>query len=483
MMIYKRKSIILLSAAVVFGTAHFITAEAADSPWTSGNRIAISADGNPDADADDTGATPFSLAVLAKAGLQNNLVHYDFNNFLEYKRIEPDDNRMWTGAMGGQARWGFDRSRFFDAAIDPAGAVAHLTAEINKSTADDPLYLIMAGPLELIFQSLEKADPVARKQVIIVSHHNYNEYFKARLWHRNWNDVLALVPDIGYLRIKDQNGWGGNGLKGSDDADFHWLRDHADPNLNWVYDRIVAGKPDVSDGGMLTWLIGINGNDETVTIPEMQTWFGPELVPAIGKILKAPEAPAGVDPVVVPPATEQIFQEVDGRIVIEAESIPLSNGWKLATGCIQWMPNKEESSTHQHQGELLYKLRISNPGKYRMALKSAHDGDGWNSCWTVMGLNPVNPYGITRNTGHANSTGGFTWDTTHKNYGSIKHQEGGMSEPLYELAAGDHYFWICGRSHGFRIDKIHFFKAGVSGFKDDSISATLMVDEKHLGEE
>jgi len=53
----------------------------ADSPWTRSNRIAISADGNPDADADDVGATPFALAVLAKAGLQNNLVHYDFNNF------------------------------------------------------------------------------------------------------------------------------------------------------------------------------------------------------------------------------------------------------------------------------------------------------------------------------------------------------------------------------------------------------------------
>ncbi len=128
-MMKKRKYPVVLIAAVFSGAIHFDALEAAVSPWTSSNRIAISADGCPDADADDTGATPFTLAVLAKAGLQNNLVHYDFNNFLEYKKIDPGNNRMWLSAMGGQSRWGFDSSRFFDAAIDPNGAVAHLTAE------------------------------------------------------------------------------------------------------------------------------------------------------------------------------------------------------------------------------------------------------------------------------------------------------------------------------------------------------------------
>ena len=468
---------LLLAALICAGGV-----EAAESPWTKANRIAISADGNPDADADDVGATPFTLAMLAKAGLQDNLVHYDFNNFLEYKRIEPENNRMWKGAMGGQARWGFDASRFFDASIDPDGAIAHLTEEMNKSSEANPLYLIMAGPVELMFQALKKADPDARKHVIVVSHHNYNEYFKPRLWHRNWNDILELVPDIGYLRIKDQNGWNGTGLKGKDDSDFHWLRDHSDPNLNWVYERIVAGKPDVSDAGMLTWLIGLNGDDEMITIPEMQAWFGEEPIPSIGKSSDTPKASAGVDPAIKPPVPEQIFQEVDGQIVIEAESVPLSRGWKKESGAIQWMGLIDGPISHQHQGELLYKIRISNPGKYRMALKSAHDSSGfkdrWSSCFTLMGLNPVSPYGITRKTGfESRSDKGFTWDTAHKNYGSVRHKEGELSMPLYELAAGDHYFWICGRSGGFRIDKIHFVKEGVDGFKDDSLPATPILSE------
>ncbi|MEM0964580.1 MAG: hypothetical protein AAGJ81_00330 [Verrucomicrobiota bacterium] len=467
---------------------------AAESPWTDVNRIAISADGNPGADADDVGATPFTLAVLAKEGLRNNLVHYDFNNFLDYERIDPDRNRMWKSAMGGQTRFGFDEKVFFDATNDPEGAVANLTAEINRSTARDPLYIIAAGPMELIFRALEAANQKAREHVVIVSHHNYNEYFKPRLWQRNWNDVKALVPEIGYLRIKDQNGWKGTGLKGTGNEDFFWLRDHNDPNLNWVYERITAGKPDVSDAGMITWLIGINGEDEMITVAEMAEWFGQQRIVVRGGQSNTPQAPMGVEPTVAPPETENIFQEVDGRIVIEAESVPLTDTWVVDStepgysgeGYIRWMPSWIGKISHQHEGVLIYKLRITNPGTYRLALKSSHRGaperDKWNDCWTVMGLNPVSPYGITRKTYHSitreqfEEGAGFTWGTTHDNYGAVARADGHFSKPVYDLEAGDHYFFVCGRSGGFRIDKIHFFKEGVDGFCDDSVPATPILE-------
>lgn len=485
-----RLNAFVLSALVCIGA--MTTANAAPSPWTQGNRIAISADGNPDADADDVGATAFTLAVLAKLGLQDHLVHYDFNNFLEYKRIDPAQNRMWLSAMGGQSRWGFDGDRFFDAAIDPDAAVAHLAAEISKSTADDPLYLIVAGPLELTYRALEAADPAARAHVILVSHHNYNEYFKPRLWQRNITDVRRLVPEIGYLRIIDQNG---GGLKGSENADFHWLRDHADPNLNWVYDRIAAGKPDVSDTGMVTWLVGINGDDERVSIAEMQEWFGADAVATNDSATEAPAPPAGVTPEVVPPVTEHVFVEVDGRIVIEAETVPLTDEWIVdatepgysGEGYIRWMPEWIGEISHQHRGVLVYRLRITTPGQYRMAMRTSHRGaperDKWNDCWTVMGLNPVSPYGETRKTYHSinqeqfDEGAGFTWHTTHDNYGTVANTDGHFSVPVYDLKPGDHYFWICGRSGGFRIDKIHFFLEGVEGFKSDDEAVTPVVGE------
>ncbi|MEM6688081.1 MAG: hypothetical protein AAF664_01555 [Planctomycetota bacterium] len=463
---------------------------AKESPWKNGNRIAISADGNPDADPDDVGATPLTLAMLAKAGMQEQIVHYDFNNFLEYKKIVPAKNRMWTSTMGGQSRWGFDSSRFFDAASRPDAAIKHLTEQINKSTAIDPLYIVAAGPMELIYRALDKADGESRNHVQIVSHHDYNEYFKARLWHRNWDDIQALVPGIGYLRIKDQNGKNGSGLKADEHSKFNWLKEHADPNLNWVYERVLAGKPDVSDAGMLAWLIGINGKDEVVTISDLQAWFGEGLIATNGGSDSTPPAPAGSQPDVAPPVPESTFLEVDGKIVIEAESVPLAGEWIIETieddysgsGYIRWMPSWINKISHQHQGALMYKLCITNPGKYRMALRSSHRGaperDKWNDCWTVMGLNPVHPYGMTRKTYHSinqetfDDGAGFTWNTTHDNYGSVAKKEGHFSRPVYDLDKGDHYFWICGRSGGYRIDKIHFFKEGVDGFKSDEEPTT-----------
>jgi hypothetical protein len=208
------------------------------------------------------------------------------------------------------------------------------------------------------------------------------------------------------------------------------------------------------------------------------------------------DTPVGITPKVAPPTPEQVFQEVNGKIVIEAESVPLTDEWILDStepnysgkGYIRWMPKWINKISHQHEGVLMYKLRISNPGKYRMAMRSSHKGaperDKWNDCWTLMGLNPVNPYGITRKTYHSINQNqfdegtGFSWHTTHDNYGSVAKKEGHFSVPVYELTKGDHYFWICGRSGGFRIDKIHFFKQGVDGFKSDEEPTTPIVENQ-----
>ncbi len=475
-----------LLAAAVLSSAQFHELDAKTSPFNSSNRIAISADGNPDADRDDISATPLTLAVLAKAGLQNNLVHCDFNNWLEYKPIGSNNNNMWVGAMGGQTRWGFNRNKFFDAAYDPNGAINNLKNEINKSTANNPLYIIVAGPMELIYQAMKAANNSARTHVTLVSHHGYNDYYKPRLWQHNLDDVLRLNSNIKRIKIVDQN----QTLSTSDYSPWFWLRDHQDANLRWVYQRMQVGPPDVSDAGIATWLIGINSNDEKVTPNELKNYFDNNLVPTNGGSTNAPPAPAGVGPVINLPITESIFQEVGGKIVIEAESVPLTDDWRKessdagfsGSGYIHYIPaNIHAIHGPPGRGALIYKLRISEAGKYRMALKSSHKGaparDKWNDCWTLMGIDPA-PWGSIRKTYHSindaqfNSGIGFTYTTTHDNYGVIANQEGHFSVPLYDLSAGDHYFFIVGRSGGYRIDKIHFFKEGVSGFKDDSIPPT-----------
>ncbi|MGJ8723904.1 MAG: hypothetical protein ACSHYB_05050 [Roseibacillus sp.] len=459
---------------------------AQETPWKSGDRIAISADGNPDADPDDIGATPFTLAVLAKAGLQKNLVHYDFNNFMEYKPIPPAKNEMWRGAMGGQSRWGFDRSKFFDVAQDPNAPIENLKNEINQSSAENPLFIIEAGPAELIYQALKAADETARQHVTLVSHSGYNDYYKPRPWLRNLEDIQTLVPNLKYLKIPDQN----QDLRTQGDySPWHWLRDHADPNLNWVFQRMETGLPDVSDTGMLCWLIGLSGENQRITIAELIDWFGSESIPSNGGSSEAPSPPAAVTPKINYPATEHIFQEVDGKLVIEAESVPLTGDWILETtqeghtgeGYIRYMPDYIHAITSQTRSVLTYNFRITNPGKYRLALKHSNKGaperDKWNDCWTLMGIDP-HPWGRVRKTYQSVTQEqfedgiGFNFNTTHNNYGPVAHADGEFSKPLYDLQAGDQYFFIMGRSGGYRLDKIHLFKQGVEGFKDDAEPAT-----------
>lgn len=67
---------------------------------------------------------------------------------------------------------------------------------------------------------------------------------------------------------------------------------------------------------------------------------------------------------------------------------------------------------------------------------------------------------------------GFSFNTIHKNYGTRAKREGPTSTPVYDLTLGEHYFFVVGRSGGYRLDKIHFFKEGAVGFKDDSIQQT-----------
>lgn len=480
---------ILLILKTLLLLLHTSPLSAKETPWKQTNRIAISADGNPDADPDDIGATPFTLAVLAKAGLQKNLVHYDFNNFMEYKPITPATNDMWRGAMGGQSRWGFNRSNFFDVAQDPEAAIKNLTVEINKSTTDNPLYIIEAGPAELIYQALKAAEKSARQHITLVSHSGYNDYYKPRPWLHNLTDIQALVPSLNYIKIPDQNGT----LRTKGDySPWHWLRDHSDPNLKWVFQRMKAGLPDVSDTGMVAWLIGLSSKNQKITIAELTEWFGTDTIPTNGGTSETPAPPAAVTPKINYPVTQHIFQEVDGKLVIEAESVPLTGKWILDTieegytgkGYIRYMPKYIHAITSQTRGVLTYKLRITNPGKYRLALKHSNKGaperDKWNDCWTLMGIDP-HPWGSVRKTYQSISQEkfdkgmGFNFSTTHNNYGPVAHADGEFSKPLYELEAGDHCFFIMGRSGGYRLDKIHFFKQGVDGFQDDSQASSPLL--------
>ena len=241
----------------------------------SGNRIAISADGNsvpdnnhkwPTADPDDWGATPAALAILAKLKLQDKLVHYSYNNFIEAPAGPDAENQMKIGVDSAIRRWNFDSHLFFDVTKDLADAKNHLKAELAKATADAPLYYVHMGPAEFFYRAVkevvDEGNGPALAHVYIISHSGYNATHLRRQTHHTMAQAIEYSDNLlNYKKIKDQNGeWPPHVLWNSktDFSPWYWLRDHGDPNLNWLYERMRAhayGKADISDAGMVYWLL------------------------------------------------------------------------------------------------------------------------------------------------------------------------------------------------------------------------------------
>ena len=265
------------------------------------NRIAISADGNnqadilhfwPRADPDDWGAAPFALAIIAKTKLDNKLVHFSFNNFMDAPVHTSDINQMKIGVDGAINRWNFDKSKFFDVSAQYNKALEHLANEIAKSTVTDPLYFLHMGPAEFFYrvvkQVIADGNVESLAHVTIISHSGYNDNHLrrgdpkfdktpvlAKDSHHKLEDVMALSGNrLKYIRIKDQNvewdvnqGWN----SGKNWTVWHWMKDHKDKSIAWVYERMEAHPEkvaDASDAGLVYYLVTGDENANPVKLKQ-----------------------------------------------------------------------------------------------------------------------------------------------------------------------------------------------------------------------
>jgi hypothetical protein len=216
-------------------------------------RIAISADGNQH-DNDDWASAPMALALLAHKNLQANLVHFDYNNHIWDSDANHVKNMTESVQEGGE-RFGFDMSRFFDdtdkGQLD--AGTQNLVKEINASTDDDQLSIVLAGPIETVWMALDAADPEARKHVECITHgeDSFNQtHGKEEHGGHDYDDLIDLGCEK--VDIPDQN----SGL-GPVDMDFwDFLKDSGDDNLEWLYSRLdLVGNGDVSDAGMVFYAL------------------------------------------------------------------------------------------------------------------------------------------------------------------------------------------------------------------------------------
>lgn len=154
----------------------------------AGGRIAISSDGN-EHDKDDWAATPFSLALLAAKGLQDNLVLYTFSDHVWGSNHDNKNavNEMRESALVGGQKFGFTKTNFIEAVANPNAAYEAMTSEINKSSASNPLTIIAAGPMQVVGTALNNADQSKLAYVRIISHSTWNDNHsdKPSSWERH----------------------------------------------------------------------------------------------------------------------------------------------------------------------------------------------------------------------------------------------------------------------------------------------------------
>ena len=216
----KKINILLIGIFITFHTLY------AQTPlWQGKGRIAISSDGN-EHDDDDWAATPLSLAMIAAKGLQDKLVLYTYSAHIWGSNQERPNKHgisayehMRLSALGSKKWFGFHNSRFICAVDNAEIAYNAMRDVINASSAEDPLIIVVAGPMQVVGEALQRSNKEKRQYVTLLSHSQWNNRHsdnpeRKKGWDMHsgwtWDEMKAAfgTPEGGnvrFVQILDQN--------------------------------------------------------------------------------------------------------------------------------------------------------------------------------------------------------------------------------------------------------------------------------------
>ena len=243
------------------------------------DRIGWSSDGNL-ADEDDWSATPMALAVFAKMGWQEKLVHFDYNDRLD-RSLEWKEAENYESTIGGAKRFKFNEAVFFDDQRQLEASIEHAKDEINKSHEGSKFWYVQAGPFEVAYQALLRADPKKRQYCILVSHSTVNE--QPGKWKladgspsHGKKDCVALGAGYFFTTPQYKEKFGGKKFLRWDLVE--WMKNSPCEEYRWVHSRFLAtskhkeGGLDASDGGMAFALA--TGDQDGNFSPKLRDFLG-----------------------------------------------------------------------------------------------------------------------------------------------------------------------------------------------------------------
>jgi len=233
--------------------------------WQGKGRIVISSDGN-EHDHDDWGATPLSLAIIAAKGLQNKLSLFIYSDHVwgsnhehsGFEGVSPYKQMKISAVKGGKI-FGFQRTKFLCAVDNPEVAYETLKDQINLSSNENPLFIVIAGPTQVIGEAMSRSNITNRKFVTIITTieawnntHSDKPYL---LWenHTGWtlNKIKNLEGNFSVVEIASQNP-----LLKKNWKEYEWLISSPESNNSfyvkrtwgWLFKRLcLTAKPEGTD--------------------------------------------------------------------------------------------------------------------------------------------------------------------------------------------------------------------------------------------
>ena len=132
---------------------------------------------------------------------------------------------MKESAEGGGAKFGFTKTNFIPAVTYPDSAYNEMAKAIAASTAKSPLFIIAAGPMQVVGTALQlagDANPESLNHVTVISHSWWNNVHAdnpegagsvhgEETAHSGWTWAemeTAFGDKVNFNYISDQNGTG-----------------------------------------------------------------------------------------------------------------------------------------------------------------------------------------------------------------------------------------------------------------------------------
>ena len=241
-----------------------------------------------------------AMAILAKRGWQNKLVHFSYNNNpMPSSGAQP--NAMRDSVEGAHNHFGYtDTTKLYNCQVDSEwnAAVNDAVNIIKNTAAGQKFYWVQAGPHELAYQALKRVKdeaPGKLSNVVMVSHSGVNNVSSHPVRPgvrvdgdkgRTLADCLNLSNNIGYFYTSVQGGKDNFGNKGHRDDSYNnwdavrWMETSDCEAWKFLHSQfrkmteIEGGKKDAldaSDGGMAFVLAALDAYGNFTTLGE---WIG-----------------------------------------------------------------------------------------------------------------------------------------------------------------------------------------------------------------